>query len=103
MDAERVDFGMNVPMYLCFVGFDDIEQDGWASYQLTTFRQTIAQIAQYITNLLEGEDLGAISDARVCFHTATVWRFTVLPKLTLRSTSPVATSTEKSREGCLSS
>ncbi|QOF69883.1 substrate-binding domain-containing protein [Aminobacter sp. SR38] len=92
MDAARVEFGMNVPADLCVVGFDDIEQASWASYQLTTFRQPIAQIAEHITTLLDsdnpdvnnGPDVinghGAVSGGRVCFHAAPVWRRTVRPK-----------------------
>lgn len=79
MDAARVEFGMNVPADLCVVGFDDIEQAGWASYQLTTFRQPIELIADHISSLLESEDPGAVG-GRVCFHAAPVWRRTVRPK-----------------------
>ncbi|WP_378947945.1 substrate-binding domain-containing protein [Mesorhizobium sp. ANAO-SY3R2] len=79
MDAARVEFGMDVPADLCVVGFDDIEQAGWASYQLTTFRQPIDLIADHISTLLESDDPGAVG-GRVCFHAAPVWRRTVRPK-----------------------
>jgi DNA-binding LacI/PurR family transcriptional regulator len=77
MDAARVEFGMDVPGELCVVGFDDIEQAGWASYQLTTFRQPIEQIADHITRQLDGQPTAG---GRACFHAAPVWRRTVRPK-----------------------
>ena len=79
MDAARVEFGMDVPSELCVVGFDDIEQAGWASYQLTTFRQPIEQIADHITRRLDAAEPEA-TGGRVCFHAAPVWRRTVRPK-----------------------
>ncbi|MCA0275632.1 MAG: substrate-binding domain-containing protein [Proteobacteria bacterium] len=80
MDAARVEFGMNVPEELCVVGFDDIEQAGWASYQLTTFRQPIAQVADHITKLLDNDEPEPVRGGRVCFHADPVWRRTVRPK-----------------------
>lgn len=79
MDAARVEFGMDVPSELCVIGFDDIEQAGWASYQLTTFRQPIEQIADHITHRLDGAESEATGGS-VCFHAAPVWRRTVRPK-----------------------
>ena len=51
MDAARREFGLDVPADLCVIGFDDIEQAGWASYDLTTFRQPIGAIADRIMTL----------------------------------------------------
>src|SRR5690606_19449586 len=41
MDAARFEFDLRIPDELCGAGFDDIEQAGWPSYDLTTFRQPI--------------------------------------------------------------
>lgn len=58
MDAARHDFGLRVPADLCVIGFDDIEQAGWAAYDLTTFRQPIPILVARILAAIEG-DAGA--------------------------------------------
>ena len=80
MDAARVEFGLGIPDDLCVVGFDDIEQAGWSSYSLTTFRQPVDQIAECIAGLLEGGGRGAISDARISLEAPLIWRRSVRPK-----------------------
>jgi len=45
MDAARHQFNLAIPSELCVVGFDDIEQASWSSYNLTTFAQPVEQIA----------------------------------------------------------
>lgn len=79
MDAARFEFGMSVPSDLCVVGFDDIEQAGWASYNLTTFRQPIDQIADHIIGLLD-ETAESAPGGRASFRAQPVWRRSVRPK-----------------------
>lgn len=45
MDAARQQFALSIPQQLCIAGFDDIEQAGWLSYDLTTFAQPVERIA----------------------------------------------------------
>ncbi len=45
MDAARYQFKLDIPSQLCLVGFDDIEQAEWSSYNLTTFAQPVDEIA----------------------------------------------------------
>ena len=78
MDAARREFGLEVPADLCVVGFDDIEQAGWASYRLTTFRQPVDAMADYIMTLLTDPDAGDAAGRR--FHAAPVWRRSVRPR-----------------------
>lgn len=80
MDAARTEFGIDIPGELCVIGFDDIEQAGWASYNLTTFRQPIDQVAHHICDLLERAEPGVFNGGRVCFQAVPVWRRTVRPK-----------------------
>ncbi|KAB0267451.1 substrate-binding domain-containing protein [Microvirga brassicacearum] len=80
MDAARFEFGMAVPADICIVGFDDIEQAGWASYALTTFRQPIDQMADKIAALLEEPAEGTVSEAAVSFQATPIWRKSVRPK-----------------------
>lgn len=44
-DAARSRFKLRIPEDLSLIGFDDIEQAGWESYGLTTFRQPVSEIA----------------------------------------------------------
>lgn len=41
LDRLRSDWNIKVPEQIEIVGFDDIEQSSWASYQLTTIRQDV--------------------------------------------------------------
>jgi DNA-binding LacI/PurR family transcriptional regulator len=75
MDAGRREFGLDVPADLCVVGFDDIEQAGWAAYDLTTFRQPTDAIADHIMTLVT--DPGAAG--RSSFRAAPIWRRSVRP------------------------
>jgi DNA-binding LacI/PurR family transcriptional regulator len=77
MDAARREFGLDVPADLCVIGFDDIEQAGWAAYDLTTFRQPIDAIAGHIMTLVTD---AAAASGRSCFHAAPVWRRSVRPR-----------------------
>jgi DNA-binding LacI/PurR family transcriptional regulator len=44
VDAARLDRGRRVPEDLSVIGFDDIPQAAWGAYQLTTFRQPVAEL-----------------------------------------------------------
>ena len=79
MDAARQEFGLDVPRYLCVVGFDDIEQANWESYRLTTFLQPAAEMVDQIAALLTSD--GAVAERRV-FGASPVWRKTVRPTAT---------------------
>lgn len=80
LDAARTEFGMVVPEELCVVGFDDIEQAGWASYRLTTFRQPIDLMADHIMAKLAAGEPGISTPSVATFPVAPVWRRTVRPK-----------------------
>ncbi|HFZ8993583.1 TPA: LacI family DNA-binding transcriptional regulator [Citrobacter freundii] len=46
MDEARHSFALRIPEDLCVVGYDDIPQSGWSSYNLTTFAQPVEQFAR---------------------------------------------------------
>ena len=97
MDAARTEFGISVPDELCVIGFDDIEEAGWSSYALTTFRQPIEQMVDHIAMLLEASERGQKTNPVTEFQAVPVWRKSVRPNA--KSTiSPRVRSTEKSRE-----
>lgn len=80
LDAARNEFGLTVPDELCVVGFDDIEQAGWSSYELTTFRQPIDQIADHVVNLIDHHTQIRQVQEPMRFQTQTVWRKSVRPR-----------------------
>jgi DNA-binding LacI/PurR family transcriptional regulator len=78
VDAARREFGLDVPADLCVVGFDDIEQAGWAPYDLTTFRQPIDAMADHITTLIADARTHEAGSRR--FRAVPVWRRSVRPR-----------------------
>lgn len=46
IDAARHEFGLRIPEDIAVIGFDDIEQASWLGYQLTTFSQPLAEMAE---------------------------------------------------------
>ena len=52
MDAARHTLGLNVPQDVSIVGFDDIPEAAWPSYDLTTIRQPVESMATIALDLL---------------------------------------------------
>ncbi|GGE05445.1 LacI family transcriptional regulator [Aureimonas endophytica] len=75
LDAARRRFGRRVPEEIGVIGFDDIEQAGWASYDLTTFAQPVGEIADWTVRLVAGGIEAGMED-RV-FEAPLVWRSSV--------------------------
>jgi DNA-binding LacI/PurR family transcriptional regulator len=46
MDVARIEFGLHIPEDLQVIGFDNIPQTEWLSYQLTTFKQDFERLAR---------------------------------------------------------
>jgi DNA-binding LacI/PurR family transcriptional regulator len=80
MDVARHDFALRIPDDLCVVGFDDIEQAGWASYALTTFRQPIEEIAAHVVGLVVSGQAQGAGGATARFAAMPVWRRSVRPR-----------------------
>ncbi|WP_072381327.1 LacI family DNA-binding transcriptional regulator [Rhizobium tibeticum] len=77
MDAARHQFSISIPEQLCVVGFDDIEQSSWSSYQLTTFAQPVAAIAQEAVTWLANGSSGELDGRSVKLHADLIWRDSV--------------------------
>ncbi|WP_169193709.1 substrate-binding domain-containing protein [Devosia sp. MC1541] len=77
MDAARREFGLNIPRDLCVVGFDNIEQSSWDSYQLTTFAQPLDELSTKVVELLGAATPS--SSARTVIEPIPVWRKSVRP------------------------
>lgn len=75
MDAVRHRFRRRVPDEVGVIGFDDIEQAGWASYDLTTFAQPVADITDWTVRIVADGIVEGAAD-RV-FEASLVWRSSV--------------------------
>jgi DNA-binding LacI/PurR family transcriptional regulator len=52
LDCARHELGLAVPRQLSVAGFDAVDSSGWLSYNLTTMRQPIAQMALAAADML---------------------------------------------------
>ena len=52
MDAARQVLGLKVPEDIAFVGFDNLEQSTWQSYQLTSVKQPVNEMIRHTANYL---------------------------------------------------
>jgi DNA-binding LacI/PurR family transcriptional regulator len=80
MDAARTEFGLDIPRDLCVVGFDDIEQAGWSSYDLTTFAQPVDRIVDAALQALSDDGPG--EPTRIVLSAALIWRGSARPSQT---------------------
>jgi len=53
MDVVRRETGLRIPEDVAVIGFDDVPEASWLSYQLTTFRQDPLIMAQRAVELME--------------------------------------------------
>lgn len=56
MDALRYGLGLKVPEDISVVGFDNIPQAGWPTYELTTFAQPVGPMVDAAVRLLTRRD-----------------------------------------------
>ena len=55
MDVARSEFGLTIPRDLAFVGYDDNDFAAAPAYDLTTYRQPIAQMCTAVIAMIKGE------------------------------------------------
>jgi DNA-binding LacI/PurR family transcriptional regulator len=56
LDAARLEMKRRVPQDLSIVGFDDIPQAGWKSYQLTTIAQSFEALTEKVLIALDSDE-----------------------------------------------
>lgn len=56
LDAARKEMGRRVPEDLSLIGFDDIPQAGWKSYELTTIAQSFSSLTDSVIAALDSDD-----------------------------------------------
>jgi DNA-binding LacI/PurR family transcriptional regulator len=52
MDAVRHELGLKVPADVAVIGFDDIAEAGYKSYQLTTVRTPVREMAEHMIEMI---------------------------------------------------
>jgi DNA-binding LacI/PurR family transcriptional regulator len=65
LDGLRTDLGLKVPQEIQVLGYDDIEQAAWASYNLSTIRQNVEAQAEAVIRLLNDRMLDPSLPIRV--------------------------------------
>lgn len=80
MDAARQRFGLRVPEDVSCIGYDDIPQAAWESYQLTTFAQPIDEITEAAIDWLASPPEEDSGSEVVELSAPLIWRQT-LPRL----------------------
>ena len=53
IDAIRHNLGLRVPQDIAVIGFDDVPQASTPNYRLTTYRQPMTEMANYVVEVLE--------------------------------------------------
>ncbi|MAC77864.1 MAG: LacI family transcriptional regulator [Rhodobacteraceae bacterium] len=56
IDTIRHEFGLRVPDDIAVIGFDDVPQAASPNYRLTTYRQPLTDMANYLVDVLESSE-----------------------------------------------
>lgn len=56
-DVIRHKFGLRIPEDIAITGFDDVPQAEGANYRLTTYRQPLTEMAEYLVEVLEKTEI----------------------------------------------
>lgn len=80
MDTLRIELGLRIPQDLSVVGFDDVKQAAWGSYQLSSVVQDADAMIEATAGLLMEEMDGATQNRAVVLPTRLVLRQSSAPR-----------------------
>lgn len=84
MDTLRMELGLRVPLDASVVGFDDVPQAAWGSYQLTTVEQDADAMIEATAGLLLSQIEGEVSSKAIVLPARLVVRGSTLRRNSLR-------------------
>jgi DNA-binding LacI/PurR family transcriptional regulator len=79
MDTLRFELGLRIPEDVSVVGFDDVPQAAWLSYNLTTVRQPVEEMVEHTVQILQTalRDDGELKPSTVVVPAMLIQRGTV--------------------------
>jgi DNA-binding LacI/PurR family transcriptional regulator len=79
MDVLRIELGLRIPQDVSVMGFDDVPQAAWGSYQLTTVVQSVEDMVDAVVDLLHDQMQGEVRPRKVVIPCRVVERQSVRP------------------------
>lgn len=90
LEALRTELGLQVPRDVSVVGFDNVPQAAWPSFNLTTVQQSVDQMVDATRTLLFDQIGGKVMARTVDVPCVLVERGTVLARRAMPPTAPAA-------------
>lgn len=84
MDTLRTELGLRIPLDLSVVGFDNVRQAAWGSYQLTSVEQDADAMIEATTQLLLNQIDGAVQSNSVVLPARLVVRGSTIRRNSLK-------------------
>lgn len=84
MDTLRMELGLRIPLDVSVVGFDDVRQAAWGSYQLTTVAQDADAMIEATARLLLDQIDGKVQSSAVVLPVRLVVRGSTLRRNSLK-------------------
>ncbi|MFY8041441.1 MAG: substrate-binding domain-containing protein, partial [Rhodoferax sp.] len=78
MDTLRIELGLRIPLDLSVVGFDNVRQAAWGSYQLTSVEQDADAMIESTAKLLMEQIDGEVQNSSVVLPARLVVRGSTL-------------------------
>lgn len=82
MDTLRIELGLRIPEDVSVVGYDNVKQAGWGSYQLSSVEQDADSMIEATASLLVEQIEGAVQSRAVVLPTRLIVRGSSAPRNT---------------------
>ena len=87
MDALRMELGLRIPLDVSVVGFDNVRQAAWGSYQLTSVEQDADAMIEATARMLLDQIDGAVQSSAVVLPARLVVRGSTLRRNSLKESA----------------